>query len=163
MQGGRTTVFEVTCPHQKNQPAKAAWASCEPWKPARKAGAVTGHFNATHACTRLFRRRASKHPLGVPPLKWFTFWDRIIPFSGGRRDGCQDGVVAGSEPRKQLHILTAQTFGGARQHERRKLPPENFLATLQAALQALSDTPQVGATSFFSAPINFSRFINRRC
>ncbi|MFZ7094442.1 plasmid partitioning protein RepB C-terminal domain-containing protein, partial [Primorskyibacter sp. 2E233] len=26
---------------------------------------------------------------GVPPLKWSTFWDRIIPFSGGRRDGWQ--------------------------------------------------------------------------
>ncbi|MFZ7094520.1 recombinase zinc beta ribbon domain-containing protein, partial [Primorskyibacter sp. 2E233] len=25
--------------------------------------------------------------IGVPPLKWSTFWDRIIPFSGGRRDG----------------------------------------------------------------------------
>ncbi|MBM1222436.1 DUF3365 domain-containing protein, partial [Ponticoccus sp. SC2-23] len=24
---------------------------------------------------------------GVPPLKWSTFWDRIIPFSGGPRDG----------------------------------------------------------------------------
>jgi transposase-like protein len=27
--------------------------------------------------------------LGMPPLKWSTFWDRIIPFSGGRRDGRQ--------------------------------------------------------------------------
>ena len=26
---------------------------------------------------------------GVPPLKWSTFWDRIIPFSGGGRNGRQ--------------------------------------------------------------------------
>jgi L-idonate 5-dehydrogenase len=26
---------------------------------------------------------------GMPPLKWFIFSDRIIPFSGGRRDGWQ--------------------------------------------------------------------------
>ncbi|MFX0547310.1 ABC transporter ATP-binding protein [Roseovarius sp. S1116L3] len=25
--------------------------------------------------------------LGVPPPRWSTFWDRTIPFSGGRRDG----------------------------------------------------------------------------
>ena len=33
--------------------------------------------------------RLIKLAVGVPPLKWSTFWDRIIPFSGGGRNGRQ--------------------------------------------------------------------------
>jgi len=32
---------------------------------------------------------------GVPPLKWSTFWDRNIPFSGGGRDGRQTREARG--------------------------------------------------------------------
>ncbi|WP_106165436.1 transposase [Tritonibacter scottomollicae] len=33
--------------------------------------------------------------VGVPPPKWSTFWDRNIPFSGGRRDGRQTREARG--------------------------------------------------------------------
>ena len=38
-----------------------------------------------------WRQRFGKHEVcpipGMPPLKWSTFWDMIIPFSGGLNDG----------------------------------------------------------------------------
>ena len=35
------------------------------------------------------KQYSAEEKIGVPPLKWSTVWDRIIPFSGGGRDGMQ--------------------------------------------------------------------------
>jgi hypothetical protein len=43
-----------------------------------------------------FNTYLPKHYPGMPPLKWSTFWDRIIPFSGGRRNGWQAREARGN-------------------------------------------------------------------
>lgn len=50
---------------------------------------LAAHLSAPYATMIRVRGAQVLNRFGVPPLKWSTFWDRIIPFSGGRRDGCQ--------------------------------------------------------------------------
>jgi cell division septum initiation protein DivIVA len=58
----------------------------EPRKPKRNRGHLPTHLPRIE---RVIEPASTLCPCGVPPMKWSTNWDSLIPISGGPRDGWQ--------------------------------------------------------------------------
>lgn len=61
-------------------------------------------------------------PSRIPPLEWSTFWDGIIPVSGGRRDGCQAREARGYRPERAALLSPFRRILGQHRSTQRKVP-----------------------------------------